>query len=57
MTRDEVRALGRGLVRLHKRFAPCFWRKEAQGHALTYLKGLVLGEGRKNVERMALRFG
>jgi SRSO17 transposase len=57
MTRDEVRALGRGLAKLHARFASCFGRKEAQGHALVYLKGLVLGEGRKNVERMALRFG
>jgi len=57
MTRDEVRALGRGLAKLHARFASCFGRREAQGHALTYLKGLLLGEGRKNVERMALRFG
>jgi SRSO17 transposase len=57
MTRDEVRALGRELIRLHGRYAHCFGRKEARGHALVYLKGLLLGAGRKNVERMALRFG
>jgi SRSO17 transposase len=56
MTRDEVRALGRNLTKLHGRFAGCFGRKEAQGHALVYVKGLLLGEGRKNVERIALRF-
>lgn len=56
MTRDEVRALGGKLAQLHKRFAGCFGRKEAQAHALTYLQGLLLGAGRKNVERMALRF-
>jgi SRSO17 transposase len=41
---------------LHGRFASCFGRKEAQGHALSYLQGLLLGAGRKNVERIALRF-
>lgn len=56
MTRDEVRALGRGLAKLHARYAACFGRKEARGHALVYLQGLLLGEGRKNVERIALRF-
>jgi SRSO17 transposase len=56
MTRDELRAVGRRLANLHQRFAACFGRKEAQRHSLAYLKGLLLGEGRKNVERMALRF-
>ena len=56
MTRDEVRALGRDLAKLHGRFASCFGRQESQGHALTYLKGLLLASGRKNVERIALRF-
>lgn len=56
MTRDEVRALGRSLGGLHERYAPCFGRKESQGHALAYLKGLLLGQGRKNVERIALRY-
>jgi SRSO17 transposase len=45
------------LAKLHARFASRFGRREAQGHALTYLKGLLLGAGRKNVERMTLRFG
>jgi SRSO17 transposase len=56
MTRDELRAVGRRLTALHQRFAARFGRKEAQRHSLAYLKGLLLGEGRKNVERMALRF-
>jgi len=56
MTRDEVRAIGRKLAGLHKRFESCFGRKEARDHSLVYLRGLLLGEGRKNVERIALRF-
>ena len=56
MTRDELRAVGSRLSALHRRFAPCFGRQEARRHALVYLRGLLLGEGRKNVERMALRF-
>jgi SRSO17 transposase len=56
MTRDELRAVGRRLTGLHQRFAARFGRKEAQRHSLAYLKGLLLGEGRKNVERIALRF-
>ena len=35
--------------------SPCFGRQEARRHACI-LRGLLLGEGRKNVERMALRF-
>ena len=49
-------AVGSRLSALHRRFAPCFGRQEARRHALVYLRGLLLGEGRKNVERMALRF-
>jgi SRSO17 transposase len=56
MTREEVRALGRKLAKLYAGYARCFGRKEAQGHALAYVKGLLLAAGRKNVERMALRF-
>jgi len=56
MTRDEVRAAGRRLSGLHCRFASCFGRKEARDHSLVYLNGLLLCEGRKNVERIALRF-
>ena len=56
MTRDEVRAVAGKLRGLHSRYASCFGRKETQRHALVYLRGLLLGEGRKNVERIALRF-
>ena len=56
MTRNEVRAVGRKLGGLHKRFESCFGRKESREHSLVYLRGLLLGEGRKNVERIALRF-
>jgi SRSO17 transposase len=56
MTRDEVRAVGRKLGSWHERFASCYGRKEARKHFFVYLKGLLLNEGRKNVERMALRF-
>ncbi len=53
----ELRAAARRLRRLHQRFAPCFGRIEAQEHSLAYLRGLLLAEGRKSVEPMALRFG
>ncbi len=33
-----------------------FRAKEAKAHSLVYLQGLILGAGRKNVERIALRF-
>jgi len=56
MTRDEVRAVARRLTGLDSRFAFCFRRKEPQKHSLLYLRGLLLAEGRKNVERIALRF-
>jgi SRSO17 transposase len=56
MTRDEVRAVGRKLTVLHGRFAKHFGRREASRHSLVYVKGLLLGPGRKNVERIALRF-
>jgi SRSO17 transposase len=54
MTPDEVRAAARHLVELHQRFAPLFGSQPAQDHALTYLRGLLLHEGRKNTEAMAL---
>jgi SRSO17 transposase len=57
MTTDEVRAAASTLVDLHGRFAPLFGYSQAQGHALTYLQGLLLGEGRRSVEPMALNFG
>ena len=36
---------------------PAFGRCECRKHALGYLRGLLLGEGRKSVEPMALVFG
>jgi SRSO17 transposase len=56
MTRDELRAAASEVVLLHQRFAPLFGRKEARGESLVYLNGLLLGEGRKSAERLALRF-
>ena len=43
--------------RFHGRFAPLFGRPESRRHALGYLRGLLLAEGRKSVEPMALMFG
>lgn len=56
MTTVEMRAAAKGLVRFHVRFAPCFGRTEPQQHAQVYLNGLLLGEGRKSVEPLALTF-
>jgi SRSO17 transposase len=57
MTADDVRAAGLELYDLHKRFAPLFGTRPAQANALTYLRGLLLHEGRKNTEAIALHFG
>ena len=57
MTAGELRAAADQLVVLHGRFAPLFGRKESRRHALAYLRGLLLAEGRKSVEPMALVFG
>jgi SRSO17 transposase len=56
MTRDVVRAAVGELLAFHARFAGCFGRREAREHARIYLKGLLLGEGRKSVEPIALTF-
>ena len=56
MATNKVRACARKLSRFHKVFASAFGRKEAREHSLVYLRGLILGEGRKNIERIALRF-
>jgi SRSO17 transposase len=53
----ELRAAAARLQRLHGRFAPCFGRRECREHALRYLRGLLLAEGRKCVEPMAMVFG
>ena len=57
MTPDELRAAADGLVTLHQHFAPYFGYQQAQNHAQVYLKGLLLGEGRKSAEPIALAFG
>jgi len=52
----ELRAAAGRLYKLHGRFAPCFGRRECQEHSLGYLRGLLLADGRKSVEPMALVF-
>lgn len=56
MTPLEVRAAAEQLVELHQRYAPLFGYQPAQAHALTYLRGLLQLEGRKNTEAIALVF-
>jgi len=53
----ELRAASERLTKFHEHFASCFGRRECQEHALGYLRGLLLGIGRKSVEPMALVFG
>jgi SRSO17 transposase len=53
----ELRAAAARLLKLHGRFAPLFGRRESQEHSLGYLRGLLLADGRKSVEPMALVFG
>ena len=57
MTTSELRAAAGQLTYLHQRFAPLFGRKEARAQSLVYLNGLLLGQGRKSAEPMALVFG
>jgi len=53
---DKVRAAARRIGGLHQQFANGFGRKEAQAYSIVDLRGLMLAEGRKNVEAMALQF-
>jgi len=53
----ELRAAAARLLKLHGRFAPLFGRRECREHSLGYLRGLLLAEGRKSIEPMALVFG
>jgi SRSO17 transposase len=53
----ELRAAAARLLKLHGRFAPLFGRHEPQEHSWGYLRGLLLADGRKSVEPMALHFG
>ena len=56
MAANRVRACAKKVTCFHQQFESCFGRREAKAHSLVYLQGLILGEGRKNVERIALRF-
>jgi SRSO17 transposase len=55
MERIDLRAAAGKLDRLHDRFAPRFGRQETRRHSLNYVRGLLLAEGRKNVERLTLQ--
>jgi SRSO17 transposase len=57
MTQDEVRAAAERLVDFHLRFAPLFGKEQAQGHAYTYVKGLMVCPERKSIEPIALNVG
>jgi SRSO17 transposase len=57
MTEDEVRAAAEQLVRFHERFAPLFGKEQAQDHAYTYIKGLMVCPERKSIEPIALNVG
>jgi SRSO17 transposase len=57
MTEDDVRAAAERLVQFHERFAPLFGRDEAQDHAYTYIKGLMVCPERKSIEPIALNVG
>jgi SRSO17 transposase len=57
MTEDDVRAAAKRLVGFHERFAPLFGKEQAQGHAYTYVKGLMVCPERKSIEPIALHVG
>src|SRR5512142_2305505 len=57
MTEDEVRAAAERLVQFHERVAPVFGKEQAQDHAYTYVKGLMVCPERKSIEPIALNFG
>jgi SRSO17 transposase len=57
MTQDEVRAAAERLVQFHERFAPLFGKEQAQDHAYTYVKGLMVCPERKSIEPIALNVG
>ena len=57
MTPDDVRAAAKRLVQFHERFAPLFGKEQAQDHAYTYVKGLMVCPERKSIEPIALNVG
>ena len=56
MTRDIMRAAARNVERYFQNFHSVFGRRETQGHARVYLKGLLSNTSRKTCEAIALRF-
>jgi SRSO17 transposase len=57
MTEDDVRAAAGRLVEFHERFAPVFGKEQAQDHAYTSVKGLMVCPERKSIEPIALNVG
>jgi SRSO17 transposase len=57
MTEDDVRAAADRLIQFHDRFAPLFGKEQAQDHAYTYVKGLMVCPERKSIEPIALNVG
>jgi len=57
MTEGDVRAAAEQLVDFHQRFAPLFGKEQAQDHAHTYVKGLIVCPERKSIEPIALNVG
>jgi SRSO17 transposase len=57
MTEHEVRAAAERLVQFHERFAPLFGKEQAQDHADTYVKGLMVCPERKRIEPIAWNVG
>jgi SRSO17 transposase len=57
MTKDDVRAAADRLIQFHDRFASLFGKEQAQDHAYTYVKGLMVCPERKSVEPIALNVG
>jgi hypothetical protein len=54
MERSELRTVAEDLTSLHGRFVIHFGRAEVCEHSLSYLRGLLLNDGRKSVEPIAL---
>src|SRR5919199_5965459 len=57
MTEADVRAAAEQLTVFHERFAPLFGKEQAQDHAYTYVKGLMVCPERKSIEPIALHVG
>jgi len=56
MTRDKLRAAARNVEKYFESFRSVFGRRETQGHAKVYLRGLLSSTRRKTCEAIAMRF-